>query len=84
MTLDDDSKVFEHQPGVLTHKILEKVGEAPVTEISMIKASLETEVLNETIASFSQLNIPETGLHKLWFDEINPPLKERLSETVLD
>ena len=45
---------------------------------------METSVLNETIASFSQLNIPKTGLDELKFAFFYPPLEECLSETVLD
>ena len=75
VTDSDIQNAFEHLPGVLTHKILEKVGEVPVTEIAFHYASVDTGVLNETIASFSELNFPETGLHSLnlyeWF---SPPL----------
>ena len=56
----------------------------PVTKISLSRAIIETEVMNETIATFSQLNIPKTGLHTLQFVQFYPPLEERLSEMVLD
>ena len=81
----DQSEPFEYLPGVLTHKILEKVADVvPVTKIELNSASLDTGVLNETISSFCQLNIPKAGLHTLKFDFFKPPLKERLSESVLD
>lgn len=83
MTFEKDKDIFEHQPGLLTHKILEKIGEDPVTSVSLTYANLEPEVMNETFASFSQLNIPKTGLHELelhtWYT-----LKERPSETVIE
>lgn len=82
-----ESRIFEYQPGVLTHKILEKLGdETPVTKIELTETDLETGVMNETISSLCQLNIPKTGggLHTLVFGCFLPALKERLSETVLD
>ena len=83
MTTNKDT--YEHLPGVLKHKILEKVSDvAPVTEIELHRAALETGALNETIATFSQLNIPKTGLNTLMFLNFYPILEERLSEMVLD
>jgi len=79
-----DKETFEYQPGILTHKILDRVGEAPVTNIEFSSAAVETGVTNETIECFSQLNIPKSGLHTLSFWEWWPPLQELLSETVLD
>jgi len=74
VTSEDERDIFEHQAGLLTHKILKVIGEDQVTSIQLSEASLETEVMNETIASFSQLDIPKTGLYKLEFNSWKPTL----------
>jgi len=79
----DENDKFEYLPEALTHKILDKVGDAPVTDVFMYSAAMENTVMSETIATFCDLNIPETGLEKLSFTNFKPPL-ESLSETVLD
>ena len=89
-TLINDKKItsseasYEHLPGVLTHKILEKIGEAVVEMIKMDRARIETGVMNECIATFTQLNIPKTGLSFLILSGFSSLLHERLSEGVLD
>ena len=47
------SDTFEHLPGRLTHKILEKIADVtPVTQIDLSWVRLDNSVLNESIASF--------------------------------
>lgn len=49
-----NSSSFEHLTGLLTHKILEMVSDVePVTKISFCNTFMETEVMNETIASLA-------------------------------
>ena len=73
-TIINDLKVttveqnFEHLPGVLLHKILDKIGEQEVTKVALIMSHMSTPVVNETLAALASLNIPETtGLDKLHF-----------------
>ena len=74
---------FEYHPGIIVHKILEEAGEAPVTTIYFEQSSLETSVMNETLATFASLSIPENGLQELTLYEIRPTLEERISASVI-
>ena len=80
----DENRRFEHSPCVLTHMVLDKIGEDQITEIRLERPNLATSQMNETLATYTSLNIPETGLSKLELNRFLENLTELLSSTVLE
>ena len=74
---------FEYQSGILAHKILDEFEETEITRIELGWPGMEASVLNETFATFAQLNIPKTGLDEFKLEGVYD-LEERLDETVID
>ena len=75
---------FESSPGFLTHKVLDKIGEIPVSSIIVENIKATTAVLNETLAALFKLTDESIGLKLLKLDRIGEKVESELSEYVTD
>ena len=79
-------ETFDNTPGWLTHRILDVIGEEPISELEMgsilntVDAS--TPVLSEVFATLFRLAIEENGLKKFQLYNFGNKMQSRIDESI--